>query len=174
VLRGSEEALKRALTLAGRSPGAEPRYPPAETSRPAPPPPLEPEPSKPAPPLPPEPAPAPPPPRATTPAGPEPEPAGTTPPLVERPSHVSEEPSIVTERAEPGAEDGAGAQVTIDQPWDGYAQLSAKEVIARVGESDAAELAAVSLYENANRARQTVLSAVERQLVLATRGGTSD
>jgi hypothetical protein len=80
----------------------------------------------------------------------------------------------VREEAEPGAEDGAGAQVTIDEPWDGYARLNARDVIARLSGASPAELAAVTLYETAHRARQTVLSAVERQLALTARGGTSN
>src|SRR5436309_12999438 len=39
------------------------------------------------------------------------------PPLVEEPAHVSEEPVVVEEFAEPGAEEGAGASVTVDEPW---------------------------------------------------------
>jgi hypothetical protein len=64
--------------------------------------------------------------------------------------------------------------VTVDEPWDGYAQLNAKDVIARLSGASQAELAAVTLYESAHQARQTVLSAVERQLALTARGGTSN
>jgi hypothetical protein len=78
--------------------------------------------------------------------------------------HVSEEPTLVEEFAEPGAEDGAGAQVTIAEPWDGYAHLNAKEVIARVSDANAVELAAVQLYEAAHRNRETVMTVVEREL----------
>ncbi len=49
------------------------------------------------------------------------------------PVHVSEEPELVRESAEPGAEDGAGAAVTVIEPWSGYAQMNAREVIARAG-----------------------------------------
>ncbi len=89
------------------------------------------------------------------------------------PVHVSEEPTLVRESAEPGAEDGAGAQVTVDEPWDGYGQLGAQDVIERLSVATAAELAAVSLYESTHQSRQTVLSAAERQLQLASRGGAS-
>jgi hypothetical protein len=95
-------------------------------------------------------------------------------PLVEEPVHVSEEPTVVEEFAEPGAEDGAGAEVRIDEPWDGYANMSAKEVIGRLGDATPAELVAINLYESANQARQTVLSAVERQLKVANRDGASE
>lgn len=91
-------------------------------------------------------------------------------PPEEEPIHVSEEPELAAEVAEPGAEEGAGAEVRIDEPWPGYARLSAKDIVARVvAASDPAELAAIQLYESANQRRQTVISAVERQLALSNR-----
>jgi hypothetical protein len=85
-------------------------------------------------------------------------------PLETVPAHVSEEPTLVEEFAEPGAEDGAGAQVNIAEPWDGYAHMNAKDVLARVADANAVELAAVQLYEVAHRNRETVVTAVEREL----------
>ncbi len=73
--------------------------------------------------------------------------------------------------AEPGAEDGAGASVTVLEPWSGYAHMNAREVIARAGQASPAELAAVRLYESRHRSRQTVLAAVDRQLKLS--GGSA-
>lgn len=96
---------------------------------------------------------------APEPVAPEPEPV-----------HVSEEPELVREEAEPGAEDGAGAAITVIEPWDGYARMNAREVIARAQQAGPAELAAVRLYESRNRSRQTVLAAVDRQLKLAAGG----
>ena len=84
------------------------------------------------------------------------------------PVHVSEEPVLVREEAEPGAEDGAGAQLTVAEPWNGYARMNAREVIARAQQADAAELAAVRLYESRHRSRQTVLATVDRRLKLAS------
>jgi len=84
--------------------------------------------------------------------------------VIREPPHVSEEPELVDEVAEPGAEDGAGAQVRIAEPWKGYARMNAREVIARLADTSAAQLAAVRLYETGNRGRQTVLAAVDRQL----------
>jgi hypothetical protein len=92
-----------------------------------------------------------------------------TPPAAE-PAHVSEEPTLVDEVAEPGAEEGAGAEVRIDPPWGGYERLNAKEVVSRLTDSDPAELAAVQLYETSHRRRQTILNAVEREL--RTRNGS--
>ncbi|MGZ4296959.1 MAG: hypothetical protein ACXVE4_07330, partial [Solirubrobacteraceae bacterium] len=62
------------------------------------------------------------------PAGPGPspgEPADSgrpVPPITGEPSHVSEEPELVAEFAEPGAEEGVGAQLRIVEPWAGYGE----------------------------------------------------
>lgn len=94
----------------------------------------------------------------------------TPEPLRPEAEHVSEEPELVEERSDPGAEDGAGAQISVAEPWAGYAQLSAQDVIDRIGSADAAELAAIQLYESMHRKRETVLQAVERQLQLNQQG----
>jgi hypothetical protein len=86
------------------------------------------------------------------------------PVLNDEPVHVSEEPVLVEELAEPGAEDGAGASVEIAEPWEGYGRMNAKEIIARLEGCSPAELAVIELYESANRNRETVLAAVEREL----------
>lgn len=86
------------------------------------------------------------------------------------PVHVSEEPELVREVAEPGAEDGAGAAVTVIEPWNGYAHMNARAVIERAQQASPAELAAVRLYESRHRSRQTVLAAVDRQLKLSGGG----
>jgi hypothetical protein len=88
----------------------------------------------------------------------------------ERP--VSEEPELVEEFAEPGAEDGAGAEVHVDEPWDGYGQMNAKDVIARLTAASPAELAAVQLYEGGNRGRRTILAAAHRALQSANGSGS--
>jgi hypothetical protein len=109
-----------------------------------------------------------PPPRPT----PTPPPAPRVEPLAAAPAHVSEEPELVREEAEPGAEDGAGAQIRVDQPWDGYKRMTANQVIERLGQQDAAGLAAVALYERSHRARRTVIQAVDRAL-RSVNGSTS-
>jgi hypothetical protein len=91
-------------------------------------------------------------------------------PVAQEPVHVSEEPELVRESAEPGAEDGAGAQLTVMEPWNGYAHMNARDVIARARQASQAELAAVRLYESRHRSRQTVLAAVDRQLKLSGGG----
>jgi len=88
----------------------------------------------------------------------------------EPPAHVSEEPVLVSESAEPGAEEGAGAGVTVVEPWHGYGHMKARDVIDRIGTATVAELAATRLYEARHRARRTVLVAVDRQLKLAAGG----
>jgi hypothetical protein len=95
-------------------------------------------------------------------------------PPEQEPQHVSEEPVLAAEFAEPGAEDGAGAQIHVKEPWPGYGELNAKDVIARIGSSDRAELAAIELFESTNQKRQTVLLAVERQLKLVDHDSASD
>jgi hypothetical protein len=80
------------------------------------------------------------------------------------PAHVSEDAELVREVAEAGAEDGAGAEVTVEAPWEGYEHMSARAIVARLPGATAAELAAVSLYESGHRGRHTVLTAVDRAL----------
>jgi hypothetical protein len=88
----------------------------------------------------------------------EPEPPVVVPEPPE-PAHVSEEPVLVAEVAEAGAEDGAGAELRIDEPWEGYSTMSASQIRSRLRRADAATVAAVSLYEAAHKGRSTVLRA---------------
>lgn len=108
------------------------------------------------------------------PAPPEPRPLAAPEPPPEPPepaaTHVSEEAVLVESFAEPGSEDGAGAEVRIEEPWEGYAGLNASEITGRLADASAAELAAVELYETAHKARTTVLAAVRRQLKARTAG----
>jgi hypothetical protein len=88
-----------------------------------------------------------------------PEPPVAAPPEPPEPVHVSEEPVLVAEVAEAGAEDGAGAELRIDEPWEGYSTMSASEIRTRLRRADAATLGAVRLYEAAHKGRSTVLEA---------------
>lgn len=92
------------------------------------------------------------------------EPATPLDPAQELAKTIDDEPQLVEEWAEPGAEDGAGATVEVDEPWPGYADMDANTVIARLREASAAELALVELYEPAHKGRKTVLAAAERRL----------
>lgn len=85
---------------------------------------------------------------------------------------MSEEPELVEEFAEPGAENGAGPELHIREPWDGYREMSARQVTKRLSDASAAELAAVQLYESSTRSRQTILSAAARQLRSANGNGS--
>ena len=104
----------------------------------------------------------------------EPAPAAVQTPPADEPAVVSEEPELVREEAEVGAEEGAGADVTVLEPWEGYARMSARDVIARARRASPAELATVRLYESRHRDRQTVLAAVDRQLKTVNGRGQAD
>ena len=127
----------------------------------------------------PEPAPAaaPAPPDATS----EPRPTATSAPAVAPPrdigagpeippTHVSEGLQFVEAFAEPGAEEDVGAAVHVEEPWRGYAQMTADDVIVRLADATPAQLAVVALYEGVHRRRKTVLAAARRQLRSATAG----
>jgi hypothetical protein len=84
------------------------------------------------------------------------------------PVHVSAEPELVEEFAEPGAEDGVGAQPRIVEPWRGYNAMKAADVIDRVAFASPEELAAVELYELAGRKRKSVVAAARQALKRAS------
>jgi hypothetical protein len=102
------------------------------------------------------------------------EPAGATAAGAQAPEaageadHIDTDATLVESFAEPGAEDGAGAQIRIEEPWEGYGDLNAADVIGRLEQASPAELAAVELFEAATKQRTTVLSAAERQLKART------
>jgi hypothetical protein len=79
-------------------------------------------------------------------------------------AHIDTDDELVEEVAEPGAEDGAGAQVRIAEPWTGYPDLRAADVISRLAAASPEELAAIEPYELSNRKRKTVIAAAQRQL----------
>lgn len=86
----------------------------------------------------------------------------TTPPVPE--PHIETEDELVASSSDSGAENGAGAQVGIGEPWAGYRQMHAPEIVDRIALADTAELALVQLFEAANRNRVTVIRAVEGRL----------
>lgn len=98
--------------------------------------------------------------------GPEREAPATRP----APAHVDEEVVVVAEFADPGAANGAGAQVQAEEPWEGYRRLKAPEVIAHLAVATPDVLTLVLGYERAHRARRTVLAAAERQLARRVAG----
>jgi hypothetical protein len=123
---------------------------------------------------PPPPTASPPPTAPPPPAPPSASPEQEAPPPLEaaEPAHVSEEPELVSEVAEPGAEDGAGASVAIAEPWPGYRKMTANDVISKIADATPAELAAIELFESSNRNRESVRAAVQRSLKLKTGRGS--
>lgn len=96
-----------------------------------------------------------------------PRPVPDSPPAVPDeliPDHVDEEVVLVAELAERGAEEGAGPELHIDEPWDGYDQMTAAEIGRRLAAGDAAVAAAVDVYETTHKGRRTVIAAAERAL----------
>jgi hypothetical protein len=90
------------------------------------------------------------------------------PPVPGEAVHVSTEPELVEEFAEPGAEEGAGAQLRIVEPWAGYADMKAADIIERMAFATREELAAIELYELAGRNRKSVAAAARRALERAS------
>ena len=80
------------------------------------------------------------------------------------PEHVDREAVVVAVSADPGADEGPGAQIHVDEPWAGYDELNVKQVGARLADASLETLAIVRLYESANRNRSTVLDAIDRKL----------
>ena len=105
---------------------------------------------------------------APAPKPPPPPPPDATPAEPIPPRHVTQEVALVESFADPGAEEGAGATVHVEEPWAGYGQMPAKEIVARLPSASSEELAALELYERAHRSRRTVLAAADRQLRIAT------
>ena len=75
------------------------------------------------------------------------------------PDHVDEEVVLVAEVAEEGAEDGAGAELHVEAPWDGYDGMTAADIRDRLAAASAVEAAAVELYESTGKNRRTVRAA---------------
>ena len=82
---------------------------------------------------------------------------------LEEPVHVDTEPELVAEFAEPGAEEGAGPEIHVDEPWHGYRKMRVADIRDRVTVANTAELAVIQLYESNNRGRTSILDAVERR-----------
>ena len=70
---------------------------------------------------------------------------------VPEPEHVDEGLVVVAEVAEEGAEEGAGAEVHVDEPWDGYRAVTAADIRARLADADATVAAAVKLSRACTR-----------------------
>ena len=96
---------------------------------------------------------------------PQAEPAAEPPAsIATEPTHVSEEPELVAEAAEAGAEDGAGAEVAVDEPWPGYDEMNAPDIEDRLVTEGPEAAAAVSLYEASRKGRASILEAASRNM----------
>jgi len=77
---------------------------------------------------------------------------------------IDDEPIPVAEFAERGAEDGAGAEVHVDAPWEGYDAMTVADLKPRLADADRELLGAVVLYEGFGRRRRSVIDAAEKRL----------
>jgi hypothetical protein len=96
-----------------------------------------------------------------------PESAADAPPPVPDeliPDHVDEDVVLVAEAAEEGAEEGAGPELTVDPPWDGYDKMTAADIRDRLAAANPVEAAAVELYESTKKNRRSVMDAAARAL----------
>ena len=79
--------------------------------------------------------------------------------------HIEEEePELVAEVSEPGVEGGAGPELEIAEPWEGYRRMSAPAVLERLEAASPEEAAAIQLYESMNGNRRNVLDAAARRV----------
>ena len=85
-------------------------------------------------------------------------------PPIEPEEHVSEEATLVAEFGDGDGDAGPGADVEIAEPWHGYDEATAREIVQRVRAAGGELAAAVRMYEAANKHRVTVLDAAERAL----------
>jgi hypothetical protein len=94
----------------------------------------------------------------------DPPPAEPAPPVPAGDSHVSEEPVPVAAFAEAGVENGAGAELNIAEPWEGYSRQDARTIVRRLVNAGRETLAAVELFENTHKRRRSVSAEADRRL----------
>jgi len=97
----------------------------------------------------------------------------TPPPVPDEVKTLDDEPVLVAEFGEAGAEENAGAQVSVGEPWDGYDRMNVQAVKDRLAEADREVLGAVMLYEGFGKKRSSVAQAAERHLTRLSRPGSS-
>jgi hypothetical protein len=102
--------------------------------------------------------PVPPPPMRTAPP-----PSPTPEPSTEE-EHADEGTVLVAEVAETGAQDGAGPELEVEEPWDGYDRMTVEQIHDRLTEATREAVAAVQLYEAVTKSRDSVLEAAESRL----------
>ena len=95
---------------------------------------------------------------------PDPDPIPKRPPVPETVKTEDDEPEFVATFADEGAEEGAGAELRVDEPWEGYDGMKATEVVRALADAAPEAVAAVRLYEAAGKKRRSVIEAAERRL----------
>jgi hypothetical protein len=84
-----------------------------------------------------------------------------TPPTPLRPigdaGHLDQDADTLVESFGPARD--VGATITVEEPWDGYAQQPATAIVARLRDADPATKAVVALYERGHKGRATILRA---------------
>jgi WS/DGAT/MGAT family acyltransferase len=78
--------------------------------------------------------------------------------------HVDTPVELVAEQADPGAEEGAGPAIHVEEPWPGYDQMTTAELIDRLHEASDEGAAVVDLYERMHRDRPPIREAAARAL----------
>jgi hypothetical protein len=74
-------------------------------------------------------------------------------------AHIDTEPTLVESFGPSDDVGDVGGTITVDEPWDGYAQQPASAIVTRLRGADAATKAVVALYERGHKNRATVLRA---------------
>lgn len=95
------------------------------------------------------------------------------PPLPDEAKTLDDQPVLVAEFGGEGAEDNAGAQVSVGEPWEGYDRMNVQAVKDRLTEADREALGAVVLYEAFGKKRSSVTQAAERRLTQLSPPGSS-
>jgi hypothetical protein len=103
-------------------------------------------------------------PKAPPPARKPPPPRAKTRPLPPEAKTMDDSPVPVAEFGEEGAEEEPGADVSVDEPWEGYRRMSAAEVKKRLESEEREVLATVVLYEGFAKKRRSVIEAAEKRL----------
>ena len=76
---------------------------------------------------------------------------------------IETEDELVEQVAERGAEIAPGPEIEIEEPWEGYARMTAAEIRARLKASGTPAVAGlVEIYERANKGRKQVIEASEK------------
>jgi hypothetical protein len=73
--------------------------------------------------------------------------------------HIDTEPTVVESFGPADDVGDVGGTITVDEPWDGYADQPASAIVTRLRDADLATKAVVALYERGHKNRRTVLKA---------------